>query len=580
MTTASPTTTAATATTKATPELDVAAGHRLPVPANFPVKWERPDEASYLWTFDRLHVPEPITPADGVYFYCGYEHGVTAAFQHYDVPLRCVARRINTYVYYAIAPVVPAAVPPEAQAAQAARSQERLAAAMGRLAEMWNGEFLPEIKRYLDEWEAFDLRGVALSELAAHLEQSVARTKRLYELHMVIWLPFMMAISGFEDLSRSLFAGQSALDAYKLLQGFENKTVEGGLALWRLSRQALTSPAVREVLEVRAAAEVLPALEHLPEGREFLAAFRTYLAEYGQRGDRWGWSYPSWIEDPTPAIKTLKNYVTQPHRNLEAQVAGLVAERERLVAEARRQLTGHPPPVRDQFEFLLQAAQEANVLTEDHSFWIDFRCMYRVRRVFLECGRRFAEAGVLDQADDIFCLTPEEIGAAAARLPRMDRRPLAAARRVEMAYFGTITPPAALGTTPAGPPPDDPLSVALGKFIGGPPPAASDPAIVRGTAASPGTVRGIARVIRSLTEAGTLQPGDVLVAAMTAPPWTPLFAVAAAIVTDTGGILSHPAIVAREYGIPAVVGAGDATVRIADGQLVEVDGSAGVVRLL
>jgi pyruvate,water dikinase len=87
-------------------------------------------------------------------------------------------------------------------------------------------------------------------------------------------------------------------------------------------------------------------------------------------------------------------------------------------------------------------------------------------------------------------------------------------------------------------------------------------------------------VLRSLAEADRLRPGDVLVAPTTAPPWTPLFATAAAVVTDTGGILSHCAVVAREYGIPAVVGAGTATARIADGQVVEVDGDAGVVRIV
>jgi pyruvate,water dikinase len=92
--------------------------------------------------------------------------------------------------------------------------------------------------------------------------------------------------------------------------------------------------------------------------------------------------------------------------------------------------------------------------------------------------------------------------------------------------------------------------------------------------------RGIARVVRSLRDAGRVQPGDVLVAEMTAPSWTPLFATVAAVVTDTGGILSHCAVVAREYQIPAVVGAGRATSVIQDGQLVEVDGDRGVVRII
>ena len=104
--------------------------------------------------------------------------------------------------------------------------------------------------------------------------------------------------------------------------------------------------------------------------------------------------------------------------------------------------------------------------------------------------------------------------------------------------------------------------------------------MLRGHAGSAGVVRGPARVIHTLSESAKLRLGDVLVAATTTPPWTPLFAIAGAVVTDTGGVLSHCAVVAREYRIPAVVGTGNATQRIHNGQMVEVDGSAGIVRLL
>ncbi len=103
---------------------------------------------------------------------------------------------------------------------------------------------------------------------------------------------------------------------------------------------------------------------------------------------------------------------------------------------------------------------------------------------------------------------------------------------------------------------------------------------VKGLPGSAGVVRGSARVIHSLAEAGKLQPGDILVAVSTEPPWTPLFATASAIVTDSGGVLSHSAVVAREYRIPAVVGTGNATTTFKDGQLIEVDGNAGTVRVV
>lgn len=104
--------------------------------------------------------------------------------------------------------------------------------------------------------------------------------------------------------------------------------------------------------------------------------------------------------------------------------------------------------------------------------------------------------------------------------------------------------------------------------------------MLRGGPGSPGRARGPVKVVRSLQEAGKLQAGDVLIAETTAPPWTPLFATAAAVVTDTGGVLSHCAIVAREYGIPAVVGTGGATTTLRDGQVVEVDGDNGLVSIV
>jgi phosphohistidine swiveling domain-containing protein len=412
------------------------------------------------------------------------------------------------------------------------------------------------------------------------LDDSVERTRRLYEIHFLIWLPFMAAISLFDDFHRDLLGGDSEFDAYRLLQGFENKTVQSGRALWQLSRRALQVAAVRAVLEQEPAEAVTAALAKTQEGRRFLHLLDEYLQTWGQRGDRWGWSFPSWIEDPTPVIRTLKDYVRQPDRDLEGEMAAQVAEREQLVSTARERLRSHPPDVINRFEFLLKAAQKAIVLTEDHSHWIDFRCMYHLHRISLELGRRLSAAGVVDRPDDVFLLTLEELADTALEFPRLNRRAQIAARRAEMEYYRCVPVPETLGVPATGNPPTDPVTVALSKFFGAPPPTLDDHTIIRGNRGSPGRATGPARIVHSLAGAGNLQPHDVLVVETTAPPWTPLFATAAAVVTDTGGILSHCAVIAREYGIPAVVGTGNATTRIHDGQLIEVDGDAGTVRLL
>jgi phosphohistidine swiveling domain-containing protein len=552
----------------------------LPTPANFPVSWEQSEDVRLLWTHDRLHWPAPIMPIDGWSIFQAYQEGISSAAEFYGLPLRCRARRLNTYLYFALTPLP--APPAELEAKESPEgtpAQEKLTVMMARLGDAWSGEFLPEIKAHLAFWQGFDLQHAALPALLAHLEETVARHRRLYHIHMVLWFAFMTAISLFEEAYCDLFGDADALEAHRLLQGFDNKTVEAGRALWRLSRRALAHAEVRRILEEQAAADVPAMLQASAQGQAFLKELDAYLDEYGRGILKWELAYPSPREDPTPVIKTLKDYITQPDRDLEAEREALAAERERLVAQTRQRLQGYPEPAVAQFEFLLRAAQEGVVLTEDHGFWIDFLGMYEVRRVFLEFGRRFAAAGVVEVPEEVFYLVPAEVRETAAMLPRLDRRRLIAGRRAELAYFRTIVPPPVLGTVPAGPPPADPLSCAVAKFFGEPARAPAEPGTLQGNAGSPGTARGPARVVRSLADAARLQPGDVLVAETTAPPWTPLFATAVAVVTDTGGILSHCAVVAREYGIPAVVGAGAATTTIADGQWVEVDGTRGMVRL-
>ncbi len=541
------------------------------------MNWEQPDDESLLWLHDRQHWPASIMPIDGWSVYQAYQEGISFAMAAYGLPLRCRARRLNTYLYSAL---VPLPVPPTEADEQGRAAQEKLTAMMARLGDAWSGEFLPEIRAHLAYWQGFDLPGATLPALLAHLEETVMRHRRLYEIHMLLWFAFMPAISLFEEAYHDLFGDEDALNAHRLLQGFDNKTVEMGNALWRLSRRALEEPEVRRVLEEQAAADVPALLRASPEGQAFLAELDAYLDVYGQGILQWELAYPSPREDPTPVIKTLKDYLTQPDRDVAAEREVLAAERERSVAEARRRLHGYPEPAVAHFEFLLRAAQEGVVLSAEHGFWIDYRGLYEVRRVFLEFGRRFAAAGVVEAPEDVFYLVPGEVQETAAALPRLDRRPLIAGRRAEMAYFRTVPPPPALGTVPSGPPPADPISRAMAKYFGEPAPTAAEPGTLHGNAGSPGIARGPACVVRSLADAGKLQPGDVLVAETTAPPWTPLFASAVAVVTDTGGILSHCAVVAREYGIPAVVGTGTATTTIVDGQLVEVDGHRGTVRLL
>jgi pyruvate,water dikinase len=272
--------------------------------------------------------------------------------------------------------------------------------------------------------------------------------------------------------------------------------------------------------------------------------------------------------------------MAQLDRDPVAELDALAAERGRLVAEARGRLAGYPQAVLNEFEFSLKAAQQAVVVAEDHNFWIDNRSLYQLRRVLLEFGHRLAAAGAIDDPNDVFYLRLRELRATAAALPEADRRRLVADRKAEMDHFRTIAPPPALGTPPPGGPRRGPRVRAMAKFNGAALEPSTDPGAVRGHAGAPGKVRGRARVLRSLAEAGRLERGDVLVTVTLGPPWTPLFATAAAVVTEIGGVLSHGAVVAREVGLPAVVGVAEATTRIKSGQRLKVNGADGTVELL
>lgn len=194
-----------------------------------------------------------------------------------------------------------------------------------------------------------------------------------------------------------------------------------------------------------------------------------------------------------------------------------------------------------------------------------------LRRAVRRLAEPLMERGVVAEVADIFFATRAEIEAAIDGAAT-DLRPAIRERRNRWQKQRSLAPPLVLGETPPM------LKMAVDQ-------AASlfsrsgDPGSIRGLGASPGRATGKVRVIRSSDEWGSLEPGEVLVAPVITPAWTPLFGRASAVVTDTGSILAHASLVAREHGIPAVLGAGDATTRLRDGQVVEVDGGAGTVTI-
>ena len=545
----------------------------IPPQEDFPVEWASPDEQKIPWQLDRMHFNEIMPPLEGE-FWTRFMHGMHLGMEHYEMPLQAVAKPFNYWLYLGVFP----RIPPEQMPEQGRRSDALLMATISRLQERWDDEWLPDIKRQIDEWDAFDVAAASTAVLQAHFAKMWENSMRLADIHFQIVFPVYVALSLFDDLHHDLFSDDGVFESQKLLQGFDNKTLEVNRALWDLSRRARANDAVRRIFEEHAAADVKSALTGSADGKAFAKELDAFLNLHGKRGSDWGLCHSSWVEDPSPVMVNLKDYIGQ-EGDPVAELTQRAAERDDAVAAVRERLQGYPSNVRDEFESLLKASSTAVILTEDHGYWIDFQSTFRGRRVIMEMGKRLAEAGTLATAADIFFLQSGEIAAAVGASPTLDHTSLVEARKKEIEHFGSLKPPLFMGTDYGLPPPGL-VSTALGKFFG-PPPEPSDAAdTVTGNAGSPGKVQGTARVVRSLDEADKLGVGDILVAETTSAPWTPLFATAAAIVTDTGGILSHCAVVAREYRIPAVVGTGVATSTIKDGQTIEVDGDAGRVRIV
>jgi phosphohistidine swiveling domain-containing protein len=551
----------------------------VPVPDDFPVEWEAPEDEQLSFMLSHDHLPNPISMLDFEFYRDAVEHAVALVAGLAEGPIRgWRLRRINTYVYQANLPVD---VPEEEQSGRAERSEQTVRAAIDLLPGRWENETLPEVKRRLAWFDGFDLDGATTPALAEHLEECWRKGIELWDLHFMDILPAYLAISEFDELYRELFTDSDMLDSFKALQGLPSTTGEVAERLWALSRRALPHPDVRAALDHATSAEVVAALRESEAGRDFLAELDRFLDEYGKRTDSWVPSSTSWLEDPSIVLKNIRELAGRSEEEAPAiATERMREERERHLREVRARLDGYPEAVREQFESLLAAASAATVAHDGHNFWIDLSLAYRLRRVVCELGRRLAGVGVLDSPGDVFMLTRAELVETAERCPELDRRALAAERRAELRRFEGIKPPRALGSPRSPIAADGALGRFFAKFYGAPPAPSERPDVIQGLAGAHGTTRGVARVIRSLAEIDRLQPNEVLVTETTAPPWTPVFATAAAVVTDSGGILCHAAVVAREYGIPAVVGTTYATRAVTDGQLVEVDGSAGTVRIV
>ncbi len=300
-------------------------------------------------------------------------------------------------------------------------------------------------------------------------------------------------------------------------------------------------------------------------------AFKAYLKEFGHMIYNLDFANPVGADDPTPTLDTLKLFLSgegvDPHTRQAEAVARRGAATEAIEARRRGWWL-------NLFRKNLARAQKYAPLREDGL--ADVGMSYPLlRQMLLVLGGRYVAAGMIEAPADIFWLTQEEVHAAADKLDRGEnlenRLDLVLQRRAIWRAARKAAPPLMLPQIKI-------FGVDLAELKSGAR-KKGDGQTLKGVAASPGSVTGPACVVHGPEDFGRMNAGDILVAPLTTPAWTPLFARAAGIVTDVGGPLSHGSIVAREYSIPAVLGTGAATTQIVTGQVITVDGSGGIVIL-
>jgi rifampicin phosphotransferase len=535
-----------------------------------------PDEIEGFWAFDKMHAPRPITPLSQDLVMTTLSNGFTEAQAEYDCPIMATSRAFNNYFYMSFHPV-----PDEAVIAdRMTRYHDTLAAKVPGIGRRWNEEWKPEIVARNSAEKDVDYSGMNDEQLLAKLREMTAWMQQMWYVHGHI---NFVLISGaaFCDMYDAEMGQADPTESYQVLQGHHTRSVDASRGIWALSRHAKNTPEIKALFDTYEPKDLLGKLGESDAGRGFLAKLNEFLHEYGWRSDAvYDLSDVPWREDPSIPLGNIGMFMAlSDDEDPEALYQRGVALREDLYAKARAKMASDPAKLA-KFDELYEAAQFSYPITEDHAFYIDQLGVVLLRRFTLAVGERLAAKGCFDARDDVYFLRETEVHDALAN--GGDFRSTVAARRAELDACGRVTPPGAIGIPPAPPPgPPDPFMDALVTRLLGvkPPPEHVDPLIIDAVGGSPGVYRGVARVVKSLNEAGDLEDGEIMVCEMTLPPWVPMFSIAGAVVSDVGGVMSHCAIVAREFAIPAVVGSVDGTTRITTGQIITVDGTNGQVYL-
>jgi phosphohistidine swiveling domain-containing protein len=559
----------------------------------FPIEWE-PGEGELFWVLDDLHCPNPLSPLffdlGGWWLTCDH------MFRRFATPFAAdwVAKNVNGYLYTAAIPADPS-VRPEANEFQARYAPRvphdpdyaaKMGAYLGFVLPHYAGNFLdwwrdrlrPEIERNFAYLDGYETENASLVELAVLFEDALDVHDRHWKIH---WMLNFAQFSATMSLNATVAEVKGEADPAllgRLQSSVEDRNWDSIEALWQMKEEIKGDDELQDAFRGDTAADVLRALEGSERGHRFLDERLTpYRQEFGYKAI-WSheFSFPTWKENPAPIVEAVRGYLETDY-DYAAAIQGV---RDDLTAAQEELFDGVPDGEgKERLRQALELSLRMNPLTPDHHFFIDQGTNARVRLAAIAIGRKLVEAGALDDPEDVVYFRFNELRLLAASPDAFDARTIVSDRRDEREQQALVRPPQWIGTVT-----EEALAFPYWSLWGfpekfhRPPPEKVDE--VHGLGASPGVVEGVARSVASLDEFDQVQKGEILVCQMTNPAWVVLFTKIAGLVTDAGGVAAHPAVVAREFGIPAVVGTSVATERIRSGDRVRVNGTSGVVEVL
>ena len=446
----------------------------------------------------------------------------------------------------------------------------------------WEQEARPAYKAIVERWEAVKLSRASTAELLVGTREILNAAASYYLTIQSGILPAAYITETiFTIVYEKLLKRRADPSALTFMLGYDSTPIRAEKSLYDLAQWVRTQDDLSTVLQNMSGARFASAYQtaHVDGIDEtlwsaFCQGFTAHLAQFGHTIYDLDFSKPVPADDPVALLETLKFFLSGNAPDPHARQAASKKAREHAMQTMLNRLRG---PSRSLFRRLVGIAQRFAPLREDGLADVGLGWPV-LRRMLREIGQRLATHNAIIIPDDVFWLTQDELLEAVIALDRgqspANYHTPVSERRTTWEGERMLTPPIALplkgGTRFLGMNFSSILPARTGQPAGD---------VLKGIAASPGYVTGIARVIHGADEFAQMRQGDILVARITTPAWTPLFALAAGVVTDVGGPLSHSSIVAREYHIPAVLGTGVATEWLHNGQNVTVDGDAGTVTL-